>query len=183
MTAPLSIVRTNLEPQNETIDFAIGSCSLGSILVAASPKGICALTLADDPALLKADLRKRFPKSELSEIDLSKDPRLQNAIDFVESPHAERAIELDLRGTDFQQRVWEALREIPFGKTATYTEIAAKTGRPKAVRAVAQACASNPVAILVPCHRVLRRDGSLSGYRWGIDRKRKLLQMEQMVLA
>lgn len=185
MITPIQIAPQLPEPAaaNDRIHFAIDNFSLGSILIAASAKGICALTFDDNDDLLQADLRKRFSQSELSEIEINEDPRFTRAIDSIENFETEIDLELDLRGTIFQQLVWKALQEIPLAKTSTYTEIAAKIGRPKAFRAVAQACASNPIAILVPCHRVLRSDGSLSGYRWGTVRKEKLLQMEKAAVS
>jgi AraC family transcriptional regulator, regulatory protein of adaptative response / methylated-DNA-[protein]-cysteine methyltransferase len=162
----------------ETIRFAISQCSLGAILVAATDKGICAITLGDDPERLLRDFQDRFPKAQLIGGDPDFEQWVAKVIGFVERPALGLDLPLDVRGTAFQQRVWQALRAIPLGGTASYAEIAARIGAPKAVRAVAQACASNPIAVAIPCHRVVRQSGALSGYRWGVERKRALLQKE-----
>jgi AraC family transcriptional regulator of adaptative response/methylated-DNA-[protein]-cysteine methyltransferase len=160
------------------IRFAIGECSLGSILVAASEQGVCAILLGDDPDALMRDLEDRFPRSELIGGDKNFDKIAAHVIGFVDAPQIGLDLPLDARGTAFQHRVWQALREIPAGETASYSEIATRIGLPKSVRAVASACAANPLAIAIPCHRVVRTDGGLSGYRWGIERKRALLKQE-----
>jgi AraC family transcriptional regulator of adaptative response/methylated-DNA-[protein]-cysteine methyltransferase len=160
------------------IRFAVGECSLGSILVAATEKGICAILLGDDPDALVRDLQDRFPKAELIGGDAGFERVVATVVGFVEAPAQGLDLPLDLRGTAFQRRVWQALREIPNGSTASYAEIAARIGRPKAVRAVARACAANAIAVAIPCHRVVRTDGTLSGYRWGVARKRALLERE-----
>src|SRR6201997_5002473 len=160
------------------IRFAVGECSLGSILVAQSDRGICAILLGDDPDSLARDLQDQFPKANLIGGDAGFERLVAKVVGFVEAPALGLDLPLDVRGTAFQQRVWEALRKIPAGKTATYTEIAKSIGRPRAVRAVAAACADNPVAVAIPCHRVVRLDGNLAGYRWGIARKRALLDKE-----
>ena len=160
------------------IRFAVGECSLGSILVAATEKGLCAVLLGDDPETLLRDLQDRFPKAELFGGDETFDAIVARVVGFVEAPGIGLGLPLDVRGTAFQQRVWRALREIPAGRTMSYTEIATRIGAPKATRAVARACASNMLAVAIPCHRVVRRDGSLSGYRWGVERKRELLGRE-----
>ncbi|MBI3804180.1 MAG: bifunctional DNA-binding transcriptional regulator/O6-methylguanine-DNA methyltransferase Ada [Nitrospirae bacterium] len=162
-----------------SIRFAVGECSLGAILVAATPQGICAILLGDDPNLLLHDLQDRFPKAALIGGDADFEQSVAKVVAFVEAPAIGLDLPLDVRGTAFQQRVWQALREIRAGDTASYTEIAARIGSPKAVRAVAQACASNPIAVAIPCHRVVRNDGALSGYRWGVERKRALLAREK----
>lgn len=162
----------------ETLRFAVGDCSLGSILVAASGKGICAIALGDDPEALLRDLQDRFPRARLVGADAGFERLVARAIAVVEAPGRDHELPLDIRGTAFQQRVWQALRRIPAGTTASYAEIAARLGTPKAVRAVAQACAANPIAVAIPCHRVVRTDGSLSGYRWGVARKRALIARE-----
>ena len=162
----------------ERIRFAVGQCSLGSILVAATDEGVCAILLGDDPEVLVRDLQDRFPKARMLGGDPGFEKLVATAVGLVESPAAGLDLPLDVRGTAFQQRVWQALREIPAGSTASYAQIAARIGRPKAVRAVGQACASNTIAIAIPCHRVVRTDGSLSGYRWGVERKRALLERE-----
>jgi AraC family transcriptional regulator of adaptative response/methylated-DNA-[protein]-cysteine methyltransferase len=160
------------------IRFAIGECSLGSILVAKSAKGVCAILLGDDPDALVRDLQDRFARATLIGADAQFEALVAKVVGFVEAPAVGLDLPLDVRGTAFQQRVWQALRKIPAGSTASYREIATIIGAPKAVRAVAQACASNPIAVAIPCHRVVRHDGALSGYRWGVERKRALLERE-----
>jgi AraC family transcriptional regulator of adaptative response/methylated-DNA-[protein]-cysteine methyltransferase len=161
-----------------TIRFAVGQCSLGAILVAATDKGVCAIQFGDDPEVLVRGLEDRFPKARLTGGDKMFEQLVAKVVGFVEAPSNGLDLPLDVRGTAFQQRVWRALRDIPAGSTASYGEIAARIGTPTAVRAVAQACSSNPVAVAIPCHRVVRTDGALSGYRWGIARKRALLERE-----
>jgi len=163
---------------NTEIRFAIGECSLGSILVAASRRGVCAILLGDDPDALARDLQDRFPRADLIGGDARFEQLVAKVVAFVEAPGLGLDLPLDVRGTAFQQRVWQALREIPAGATVSYAEIAKRIGAPKAVRAVAQACAANALAVAIPCHRVVRNDGGLSGYRWGVDRKRALLDRE-----
>ncbi len=162
-----------------TIRFAVGECWLGSILVAASGKGICAILLGDDADELTRDLQDRFPKAELIGGDASFEQLVAKVVGFVAMPSAGLDLPLDILGTAFQQRVWKALRDIPAGSTASYTEIAQQIGHPKSVRAVAQACGASSLAVAIPCHRVVRTDGSLSGYRWGVERKSELLRREQ----
>lgn len=163
---------------NTEIRFAIGQSSLGAILVATSVKGICAILLGDDPDQLARDLQDQFPNAQLIGDDDEFARLVARVVGFVEAPQQGLDLPLDVRGTAFQQRVWEALRKIPAGSTASYSEIAERIGAPKAVRAVAQACASNKIAVAIPCHRVVRNDGALSGYRWGVERKRALLDRE-----
>lgn len=158
--------------------FAIGESSLGAILVAQSEHGICAILLGDDPELLLRALQDQFPKARLIGGDERFEQRVAQVVGFIEAPALGLDLPLDIRGTAFQQRVWQALREIPAGSTASYSEIAQRIGAPRAVRAVAGACAANALAVAIPCHRVLRQDGALSGYRWGVDRKRALLERE-----
>jgi AraC family transcriptional regulator, regulatory protein of adaptative response / methylated-DNA-[protein]-cysteine methyltransferase len=160
------------------IRFAIAECWLGAILVATSAKGICAILLGDDPAELRRDLENCFPQAQLVEADESLEQLTDNVIDFVEAPEQARNLPLDPCGTDFQQRVWRALREIPPGATASYSEIAERIGAPKEAYAVGEACAANMIAVAIPCHRVVRKDGGLAGYRWGFKRKRALLKRE-----
>jgi AraC family transcriptional regulator of adaptative response/methylated-DNA-[protein]-cysteine methyltransferase len=165
----------------ERIRLAVGECSLGSVLVAATDKGVCAITLGDDPGALVRHLQDRFPKATLVGGDDAFERLVASVVAVVEAPDGGIDLPLDVRGTAFQQRVWQALRKIPAGSTASYADIARRIGRPKAVRAVAQACGANPVAIAIPCHRVVRTDGDLSGYRWGVERKRALLEREGAV--
>jgi len=160
------------------IRFAIGQCTLGAILVAASARGICAILLGDDPAALTRDLQDHFPRAELRGGDAGFERWVAQVVGFVEQPRLGLDLPLDVRGTVFQQRVWQALQKIPAGTTASYTEIAQRIGAPKSVRAVAGACAANTLAVAIPCHRVVRIDGGLSGYRWGVARKRALLERE-----
>lgn len=161
-----------------TIKFAIGECSLGAILVAATEVGICSILLGDDPEALVRDLQDRFDRATLVGADPEFEALVAKVVGFVEQPGLGLELPLDVRGTAFQQRVWQALRDIPAGETAGYRDIATKIGSPKAVRAVAQACAANHIAVAIPCHRVVRTDGALSGYRWGVERKRALLDRE-----
>jgi AraC family transcriptional regulator of adaptative response/methylated-DNA-[protein]-cysteine methyltransferase len=160
------------------IRFAVGECSLGSILVAQSDRGVCAILIGDDPDELARDLQDRFPHARLTGGDGEFEKLVAQVVGFVEAPGVGLDLPLDVRGTAFQQRVWQALRAIPAGETASYTEIARRIGVPKAVRAVAQACRANALAVAIPCHRVVRNDGGLSGYRWGVERKRALLERE-----
>jgi AraC family transcriptional regulator of adaptative response/methylated-DNA-[protein]-cysteine methyltransferase len=161
-----------------TIRFAVGECSLGSILVAATEKGVCAILLGDKPGALVRELQDRFPRADLIGADKDFEHLVATVVGFVEAPRLGLDLPLDVRGTAFQQRVWQALREIPAGATASYTEVARRIGAPASVRAVAYACASNAIAVAIPCHRVVRADGALAGYRWGLERKRALLDRE-----
>ncbi len=161
-----------------SIHFAIGQSSLGNVLVGATDRGVCAIFMGDDRDALVKDLKRRFPAAQLIPGDKHFTTTVSAVVKLVETPAAAFTLPLDVRGTAFQQRVWQALRMIPPGRTATYTDVAKKIGAPQAVRAVAGACAANPVAVVVPCHRVVRSDGSLSGYRWGVKRKRALLDRE-----
>ena len=161
-----------------TIRFAIGQCFLGAILVAQSERGICAILLGDDPEPLLRSLETRFPNAQLMGGDAQFEHLVAHVVGFVEHPGLGLDLPLDIQGTVFQERVWQALREVPIGSRASYTEIAERIGAPKAVRAVALACAANNIAVAIPCHRVVRRDGDISGYRWGVERKRQLLERE-----
>jgi AraC family transcriptional regulator of adaptative response/methylated-DNA-[protein]-cysteine methyltransferase len=163
---------------NTKIRFAIGECSLGSILVASTAKGVCAILMGDDPHALARDLQDRFPHAELIGGDTGFEALVANVIGFVEAPSLGLDLPLDVRGTAFQLRVWQALQEIPAGSKASYADIAKRIGAPKAIRAVAGACAANAIAVAIPCHRVVRNDGALGGYRWGVARKRALLARE-----
>ena len=160
------------------IAFAIAQTSLGALLVARSVRGVCAISLGDDPDALLRELQDRFPRAELVGGDAGFERVVAQVVGLVEQPGVGHDLPLDVRGTAFQQRVWQALRRIPPGQTASYADIAARIGSPKAVRAVAQACAANTLAVAIPCHRVVRSDGALSGYRWGVARKRALLERE-----
>jgi AraC family transcriptional regulator of adaptative response/methylated-DNA-[protein]-cysteine methyltransferase len=163
---------------NTAIRFALGECLLGSILVAQSERGVCAISLGDEAEVLVRDLQDRFPRAELIGGDQRFEQLIAQVIGFVEAPDAGLDLPLDIRGTAFQQRVWQALRDIPAGSTASYSQIAERIGTPNAVRAVAAACGANTLAVAIPCHRVVRNDGALSGYRWGVERKRALLDKE-----
>ena len=160
------------------IRFAVGECSLGSILVARSERGVCAILLGDDPDALARELQDRFPRATLLGGDREFEELVATVVGFVEAPRVGLGLPLDVRGTAFQQRVWRALREIPVGKTVSYRELAERIGAPGSIRAVAGACAANPLAVAIPCHRVVRSDGGLAGYRWGVERKRALLRRE-----
>ena len=163
---------------NNEILFAVGQCSLGAILVAQSARGVCAILLGDDPDKLVRDLQDQFPKAHLVGADRRFEQLIAQVVGFVEAPALGLDLPLDLRGTAFQERVWQALREIPVGSTASYAQIAQRIGAPHAFRAVAQACGANSLAVAIPCHRVVRSNGELSGYRWGVERKRQLLARE-----
>jgi AraC family transcriptional regulator of adaptative response/methylated-DNA-[protein]-cysteine methyltransferase len=163
---------------NEEIRFAVGQSSLGAILVASSEKGVVSILIGDDPDALVRELQDRFAKADLIGADSEYEALVARVVGFVESPALGLDLPLDVRGTAFQQRVWQTLKEIPVGQTASYSEIARKIGSPKSVRAVAGACAHNSIAVAIPCHRVVRNDGELSGYRWGVDRKRALITRE-----
>lgn len=170
--------RPNETPLVTSIRFAVGECSLGTILVGATDKGVCAILLGDDPDALTRDLQDRFPKTRLIGADDELDRSMAKVVNFIEAPLQGLDLPLDARGTAFQQRVWRALREIPQGSTASYTEIANRIGAPRAVRAIGRACGANALAVAIPCHRVVASDGTLSGYRWGVERKRALLERE-----
>jgi AraC family transcriptional regulator, regulatory protein of adaptative response / methylated-DNA-[protein]-cysteine methyltransferase len=163
---------------NEEIRFAVGETSLGTILVASSKRGVASILLGADPDTLVRNLQDRFPKARLIGADRDYEALVAHVVGFVEAPNLGLDLPLDVRGTAFQQRVWQVLQEIPVGQTVSYAEVARRIGSPKAVRAVARACAANNLAVAIPCHRVVRNDGSLSGYAWGVERKRALLAME-----
>jgi len=164
--------------QNNDIRFAVGQCSLGAILVAQSARGVCAILLGDDPHQLVCDLQDKFRRANLIGADHAFEQLIAKVVGFIEAPALGLDLPLDVRGTAFQERVWQALREIPAGSTASYADIAQRIGSPKAVRAVAQACGANSLAVAIPCHRIVRSDGNVSGYRWGVERKRQLLERE-----
>lgn len=172
-------IHTHASRADTTLTFAVGACSLGDLLVAQSPHGLCALLLGDDADALVRDLQDRFPQAMLTRGDADFERLVAQVGAFIEVPALGLDLPLDVRGTAFQQRVWAALRAIPAGETASYRDIAQRIGSPAAVRAVAGACAANALAVVIPCHRVVRTDGGLSGYRWGIERKRALLAAER----
>lgn len=161
------------------IRFAVGPCSLGDVLVAASERGLCAIFIGDDRDALVQTLHDRFRHAEFNAAEHALEPWMTRVIALIETPHKAQNLPLHICGTPFQQRVWQALREIPLGKTMSYRDVARHIGAPRAVRAVAGACAANPLAVVIPCHRVVRTDGGLSGYRWGVARKRALLDRER----
>src|ERR1700757_1668270 len=163
-----------------TIRFAIAESSLGSVLVASSEKGVCAILMGDDPDALARDLQDQFPKADFIGGDEKYEKLVAKVIGFIEAPRIGLDLPLDIRGTAFQQRVWKELQRIPAGETASYSEVAKRIGFPNSTRAVAQACGANALAVAVPCHRVLRKNGDISGYRWGVDRKQALLVRERM---
>ena len=165
------------------IEFAIGESSMGAILVARSQRGVCAISLGDDADLLLRELQDRFPRAELVGGDTGFERLVAQVVGMIEQPNLGIDLPLDVRGTAFQQRVWQALGQIPPGQTASYAQIAQRIGSPKSVRAVAGACAANTLAVAIPCHRVVRSDGALSGYRWGVERKRELLLRENESLS
>ena len=164
---------------SDSIHFAVQSHPFAALLVARDGQGVCAVLLGDSSEELRADLARRFPKAVLlDDGDPATLAALEQVARFLDRPDHELKLDLHLTGTPFQMQVWDILQHIPLGTTLSYTDIACKMGKPKAVRAVARACASNPVALAVACHRVLRSDGGISGYRWGVERKLKLLDME-----
>lgn len=166
--------------RHQVIRFAVGQSNLGAVLVAATDVGLCCILLGDEPDALVVDLQRRFANAELVGADDAFEEWVALVVGFVETPKLGLDLPLDVQGTAFQQRVWQALRQIPLGSTASYTEIAKAVGAPKSARAIAQACGANPLAVAIPCHRVVRSDGNLSGYRWGIERKRALLDRERI---
>ncbi len=165
--------------QGERISYAVANSYLGPVLVAATARGVCAIEFGAGPEALRSRLAARFPGAELHEGDAAFAETVARVVAFIEAPAGSLDLPLDIQGTAFQRRVWAALREIPAGETASYAEVARRVGQPGAARAVAQACAANPLAVAIPCHRVLRGDGSLGGYRWGVERKRALLERER----
>lgn len=163
---------------DEEIRFAVGQSSLGAILVASSERGVAAILMGEDPDALVRELQDRFAKARLIGADAEYEQLVAQVVGFIEAPGIGLDLPLDVRGTAFQQRVWRALREIPPGRTVSYSELAQAIGAPRAVRAVASACAANNLAVAIPCHRVVRNDGALSGYAWGVERKRSLIERE-----
>jgi len=166
---------------NRQILFSTGKCVLGTVLVARSERGVCAILLGDDASALERDLRRRFPDDEVCDAYVGLESLVEEVGRFLAAPRARLDLPLDLRGSELEQRVWNALREIPPGTTQTYSELARRLGVAATAKEVGEACAANPIAVAVPCHRVLRKDGSLAGYRWGVRRKRALLERERAV--
>jgi AraC family transcriptional regulator of adaptative response/methylated-DNA-[protein]-cysteine methyltransferase len=164
----------------EEIRFTVRQTSLGAIVVASSAKGIASVLLGDETETLVRDLQDRFPNASLIGADGADEMLVARVVGLVETPRIAHGLPLDVRGTTFQTRVWQALQQIPAGKKVTYAAVARRIGLPKAVRAVARACAANKLAIAIPCHRVVRSDGSLSGYAWGVERKRVLIDREAL---
>lgn len=164
--------------RHQSIRFALAECSLGSLLVASTQQGVCCVLLGDDPQQLIEDLQQRFAAAELIGADGQYEQTVAQVVALIEQPRLGLTLPLDIQGTAFQQRVWQALQKIPAGQTLSYSELARQMGMPQSTRAVASAVAANPIAVAVPCHRVLRNDGSISGYRWGVERKRALLLRE-----
>jgi len=167
--------------EGSEIRFALGLCSLGHVLVAQSARGICAIALGDDPEILLQELQQQFCKATLIGGDAAFEHIVAQVVGFIEAPQTGFELPLDIRGTAFQTRVWQALRAIPVGETVSYQQLAQRIGQPSATRAVAGACAANTLAVAIPCHRVVRNDGSLSGYRWGVERKAQLLAREALI--
>ena len=170
--------RNDVQPATDEIQFTVSESSFGPMLVGQSRKGVCAVLFDSDRDALLHDLQGRFPGVMLVNGDDKVEALAARVVAYVESPGGSADVPLDMGGTEFQRKVWQALREIPAGSTLSYTDVARRIGRPKAARAVAQACAANNLAVLIPCHRVVRSDGALSGYRWGVERKRALLDRE-----
>ena len=165
--------------EGKAIRYAFGQSSLGQVLVAATEQGLCCVMIGNDAAILVEELQRRFPRGSLRVAEPDFESWVAQVVQLVETPALGLDLPLDIQGTAFQQRVWQALREIPVGSTASYTEIAERIGAPQSARAVAAACAANLIAVAIPCHRVVRTDGSLSGYRWGVERKAELLKRER----
>ncbi|MET0292215.1 MAG: bifunctional DNA-binding transcriptional regulator/O6-methylguanine-DNA methyltransferase Ada [Steroidobacteraceae bacterium] len=168
---------------NEDIRFAVGQSSLGAVLVASSTKGVVAILLGDDPETLVRELQERFPRAGLIGADSDYERLIAQVVGLIEAPQIGLDLPLDVRGTAFQQRVWQALRDIPAGHTVSYSEVASAIGSPQSVRAVAGACAANNIAVAIPCHRVVRNDGALSGYAWGVQRKEALIERESSCIG
>jgi len=160
------------------IFFTTGESALGTVLVARSSRGICAILMGSEAGTLTADAAERFPGGTLMRNDRELEADLDKIVRFIATPERGLDLALDIRGTPFQRRVWDALCAIPCGRTVTYAALARRIGEPEAVRAVANACAANAIGLAIPCHRVIRSDGTLSGYRWGVERKRALLARE-----
>lgn len=166
-------------PATETVNYFTGDTSLGRVLVATTERGVSAILFGDNDSALVADLAREFPKAELVVAPNAQGATIKKVIDLIEQPSASFDLPLDIRGTEFQRSVWTALENVQSGKIASYKEIAETIGAPAAVRAVAQACGANRLAVAIPCHRVVAANGDISGYRWGVDRKRALLNRER----
>ncbi len=162
-----------------SITYGIAQCFLGWVIIAATDRGICAIEFGDDPEALPGQVQSRFPNAQLNKADVGFKTLIQEVVDFIESPKDSFRVPVDIQGTAFQQQVWEVLRQIRPGQTMSYTDVAERLGKPNAVRAVASACAANKLAVVVPCHRVISKAGKAGGYRWGAERKEKLLESEQ----
>jgi len=175
-----SAAALSVRTAQDEIRFAFGESSLGLVLVGVSEKGVRTIFLGDERDALRSALEHRYPRARLKSAAGDLDGAVREVVALIENPRRGFDPPLDVRGTSFQERVWDALRRIPVGKTATYAEIARSIGAPQAVRAIAQACGANPLAVVIPCHRVLRSDGDISGYRWGVERKRQLLARERL---
>ena len=173
-----SVVLIPLIRAAATIGFAIAPCSLGFVIIAVSEHLIRSIMVGDDPEMLMSDLQNQFPNDAFEIIENDDAELVAKVVDLIERPDKALELPLDIRGTDFQMRVWDALQEVPAGTTVSYTFLAEQIGAPNAVRAVAQACAANPLAVAIPCHRAVSANGDLAGYRWGIERKRALLERE-----
>jgi AraC family transcriptional regulator, regulatory protein of adaptative response / methylated-DNA-[protein]-cysteine methyltransferase len=184
-SAILGMTPTKFRRGGEALDIKFGSacCDLGIVMIAATPQGVCAIELGDDENVLVEALRSRYPRANFGAMDAQTAHWLQEVVRWIEQPQSSLQLPLDIRGTAFQRQVWNVLRAIPFGSTVSYADIAMRIGKPNAVRAVATACASNQLALMIPCHRVIRGNGELAGYRWGIERKRELLRREQSLRA
>jgi O-6-methylguanine DNA methyltransferase len=180
ITSPIRLERTRANASADIISYSTGASSLGEVLVARSVKGVCAILLGAGHNELEVNLASRFPDARLVPNEAAVADDLAKVIRFVEKPAAGLCLALDMHGTPFQRRVWEKLRAIPVGRIVTYTDIACWVGPLTSARAVAAACASNPIALAVPCHRVVRKNGDLTGYRWGIERKREMIRREAM---
>ena len=164
------------------IEYSATDSSFATILVARSEQGVCTILLGATPAELYADLQQRLPNAELSKNDQALAPYLKQVTDFLDTPLTPLDFLLDIQGSDFQKSVWAVLQSIPLGQTLSYSDVAARLHKPTAARAVANACAANPLALAIPCHRIVRADGEISGYRWGVERKRVLLAKEQQAV-
>lgn len=162
-----------------TINYGLAHCFLGWVIVAATDRGICAIEFGDDPDILPDQVQTRFPNAQLKKADIGFDSLIKEVVEFIKAPEDKFQLPLDIQGTAFQQRVWNVLRQIKPGKTLSYSDVANRIGNPNAVRAVASACASNKLAVVIPCHRVISKDGKVSGYRWGTERKKMLLESEK----